>query len=428
MTRERLVIIGAGMAAGRVLDHLTAEAPDRFDITLFNAEPRGSYNRIMLSPVLAGETAYERIITHDVEWYARHGITTRFGERVRGIDRTARMVAGEQGHVTYDKLLIATGSRPVMIPLPGHDLEGVIGYRDLEDTMTMAGLAPGTKVVVIGGGLLGLEAAGGMAARGVEVTVVHLMGQLMERQLDAEAAGLLRASLEAKGIKVLCDAQSEEILGRNGRVAALRLKDGTELPCELLIMAVGIRPVGALGQQAGLAHGRAIQVDDQMRTSDPDIFAVGECVEHQGTTFGLVAPLFDQAAVVADTLLGREAAFVQKSLSTKLKVTGCDLFSAGDFADGERRENIIYRDLSRGIYKRLVIENDRLIGAVLYGETGDGPWFFDLIQSAQDIGPMRDTLIFGPAYNDTGGPPVDPLSAVAALPREARCNGLSELR
>ena len=427
MAREKLVIIGAGMAAGRVLDHLMEAAPDRFEITLFNAEPRGSYNRIMLSPVLAGEKSYDDIVTHDDAWYAAHGITTRFGERVTGIDPRAKTVASECGFVAYDKLLIATGSEPFVIPLPGHHLHGVITYRDLEDTMKMATLAPGTKAVVIGGGLLGLEAAAGMAARGIDVSVVHLMEHLMERQLDPEAAGLLQTSLERKGITVHCGAHSEEILGTDGHVRALRLKDGTELACDLLVMAVGIRPSVRLGQQAGLALGRAIQVNDHMCTSDPAIFAVGECVEHRDTTFGLVAPIFDQARVVVQTLLGEDAVFVQKSLSTKLKVTGCDLFSAGDFAHSDTREDILYRDPAQGIYKRLVLENNRLVGAVLYGDTADGTWFFDLIQSRQDIGAMRDTLIFGPAFHEDGGPPVDPLSAVAASPRKARCNGPAPL-
>jgi nitrite reductase (NADH) large subunit len=399
MSRERLVVIGAGMASGRVLDHLTAEGAE-FDITLFNAEPRGNYNRLMLSPVLAGEKRFEEIVTHDEDWYTRHGIATRFGERVIEIDRTRRVVVGERGAVPYDKLLIATGSTPVMIPLPGRDLKGVIAYRDLEDTETMINLGPDARAVVIGGGLLGLEAAAGMAARGVQVIVVHLMGHLMERQLDAEAAALLQASLAAKGIEVLCEAESQAILGRDGHVSGLALKDGRVLPCDLLVMAVGIRPAAALAQQAGLTVNRAIVVDDQMRTSDPDILALGECVEHHGTLFGLVAPLYDQAAVVAETLMGREAAFTQKSLATKLKVTGCDVFSAGDFADGEGRENLCFRDPAAGIYKRLILEQGRLIGAVMYGDTADGGWFFDLIRDGRDVSTARETLIFGPAYQD----------------------------
>ncbi len=425
MTKQKIVVIGAGMASGRVLEHLTDAAPDAFDITLFNAEPRGNYNRIMLSPVLSGEKTYEEIVTHDDAWYAEKGITCRFGEKVTKIDRDAKVVHGENGEVAYDKLIFGTGSNPFMIPLPGHDLEGVIAYRDLEDTERMMDMGEGKKVVVIGGGLLGLEAAAGMAARGADVTVVHIMGHLMERQLDEAAGYLLKKSLEEKGITCRLQANSKEIVGEDGHVKALMLDDGTELPCDLLVMAVGIRPNVALAQEAGLAVGRGIHVDDQMCTSDADVFAVGECVEHDGAVFGLVAPLYDQAKVLAQHILGEEAAFVQKSLSTKLKVTGCDLFSAGDFADGEGREDIVFRDPSRGVYKRLVIEGDVLVGAVMYGDTADGNWFFGLIKDKTPIDEMRDTLIFGPAYQ--GGAAVDPLSAVAALPLDAEicgCNGI----
>ena len=423
--KQKLVIIGAGMASGRVIEHLLNATPDAFDITLFNAEPRGNYNRIMLSPVLSGEKTYDEIVTHDAAFYAAGNITCRFGEKVLRIDRENKIVEGENGPVSYDKLLIGTGSDPFIIPLPGHDLNGVIAYRDLEDTHRMMTMGHGKQVVVIGGGLLGLEAAAGMAARGADVTVVHIMGHLMERQLDPTAGYLLKKSLEEKGISVRLQANSKEILGKNGNVRALLLDDGTELPCDLLVMAVGIRPNTALAMDAGLAVGLGIHVDDQMVTSDQDVLAVGECVEHQGALFGLVAPLYDQAKVAAQTLLGQSATFVHKSLSTKLKVTGCDLFSAGDFADAEGREDIVFRDPSRGIYKRLVIENDKLVGAVMYGDTADGNWFFGLIKDATPITEMRDMLIFGPAYQ--GGPAVDPLSAVAALPLDAEicgCNGI----
>ena len=422
---ERLVIIGAGMASGRVIEHLVEAAPDAYDITLFNAEPRGNYNRIMLSPVLAGDQTYADIVPHDDDWYAAHNVTCRFGEKVVSIDRDLKVVEGENGHVPYDKLIFGTGSNPFMIPLPGHDLDGVIAYRDLEDTQAMMEMGAGSKVVVIGGGLLGLEAAAGMAARGADVTVVHIMGHLMERQLDEAAGYLLKKSLEGKGITVKLQANSKEILGADGKVRALMLDDGTELPCDLLVMAVGIRPNVALAQQAGLAVGKGIHVDDQMCTSDADVFAVGECVEHDGALFGLVAPLYDQAKVLALTLLGDTAAFKQKTLSTKLKVTGCNLFSAGDFAEGEGREDIVLRDPAKGIYKRLVIEDDVLVGAVMYGDTADSNWFFQLIKDATPIDEIRETLIFGPAFQ--GGDTADPLSAVAALPRDAEicgCNGI----
>ncbi|WP_170582699.1 nitrite reductase large subunit NirB [Ruegeria arenilitoris] len=423
--KQKLVVIGAGMASGRVLEHLTETAPDAFDITLFNAEPRGNYNRIMLSPVLSGEKTYEDIVTHDGDWYAQRGIACRFGEHVVKIDREMKVVEGENGHVPYDKLLIATGSAPFIIPVPGKDLPGVITYRDLDDTNAMIdAAAKGGNAVVIGGGLLGLEAAAGLAERGMTVTVVHLMGHLMERQLDEAAGYLLRKDLERRGITVRTQASTKAILGE-GRAEAVLLESGETLPADLVVMAVGIRPETRLATDAGLDVARGIEVNAQMQSSDPDVLAVGECVEFDGHLFGLVAPLYDQAKVVANTLLGQPDAFVVKELATKLKVTGCDLFSAGDFAEGEGREDIVFRDPARGVYKRLVIEDDRLIGAVMYGDTADGSWFFGLIKDGTDIDEMRDTLIFGPAYQ--GGDTADPLSAVAALPPEAEicgCNGV----
>ena len=422
---QKLIVIGAGMATGRVLEHLTDASAD-IEVTLINAEPRGNYNRIMLSPVLSGDKTYTEIVTHDDAWYAQRNVTCRFGQKITTIDRAAKTVTTDTGDtLDYDKLLFGTGSNPFIIPLPGHDLEGVIAYRDLEDTNRMMDMTSCNKVVVIGGGLLGLEAAAGMAARGVDVSVVHIMGHLMERQLDEAAGYLLRKALVEKGITVHCQANSKEILGKDGHVKALLLDDGTELPCDLLVMAVGIRPNAKLAQEAGIAVGKGIHVDDQMLTSDADVLAVGECVEHNGAIFGLVAPLYDQAKVAAATLMNEPATFVQKELSTKLKVTGCDLFSAGDFADGEGREDIVFRDPARGVYRRLVLENNVVIGAVMYGDTADSNWFFGMIREKTDISDMRETLIFGPAYQ--GGSTADPLSAVAALPRDAEicgCNGI----
>ena len=421
---EKLVVIGAGMASGRMLEALSdAGAP--FDITLFNAEPRGNYNRIMLSPVLSGEKTYAEIVTHDEDWYSARGITTRFGEHVVGIDRARKVVIGQQGEVPYDKLVIATGSAPFMIPVAGRDLPGVIAYRDLDDTTTMIAAArPGAEAVVIGGGLLGLEAAAGLQMRGMKVTVIHLMGHLMERQLDASAGYLLQRALEARGITVHCKGATKAIMGKD-RVEAVLLEDGTVYGADLVVMAVGIRPETRLAVDAGIEVERGITVDDQMRTSDPSIFALGECVEHHQQLFGLVAPLYDQAKVLAATLMAEDAAFQPVQTATKLKVTGCDLFSAGDFADGPGREDIVFRDPGRGIYKRLVLEGDRLVGAVMYGDTNDGSWFFGLIKDRTDISALRETLIFGPAFQ--GGTPVDPMAAVAALPPDAEicgCNGV----
>jgi nitrite reductase (NADH) large subunit len=421
---QKLVVIGAGMASGRMLEQLFAAGGD-FDVTLFNGEPRGNYNRLMLSPVLSGEKTYDQIVTHDADWYAAHGVDCRFGEPVVRIDRVNRVVYSNAGGVPYDALVIATGSAPFIIPVPGKDLAGVCTYRDLEDTNAMiAASGPGSRAVVIGGGLLGLEAAAGMAARGAEVTVIHLMGHLMERQLDPAAGYLLQKDLERRGIRIHCKGATKAILG-NTRVEAVLLEDGTVYPADLVCMAVGIRPEVRLANDAHLDVGRGITVDDQMRTSDPAIFALGECVEHDKQLFGLVAPLYDQARALAATLLGQDAAFKPVQTATKLKVTGVDLFSAGDFADGPGREDIVFRDPGRGVYKRLILEGERLLGAVMYGDTADGSWFFDLIKQGRDVTDLRDTLIFGPAFQ--GGASANPLAAVAALPPDAEicgCNGV----
>lgn len=425
MMVERLVVIGAGMASGRMLEHLFDADPERFDVTLFNAEPRGNYNRLMLSPVLSGEKTYAEIVTHDDDWYAAQGVTCRFGEAITKIDRARTVVVGAKSEVPYDKLVIATGSAPFIIPVPGKDLPGVVTYRDLEDTNAMiAASSPGAKAVVIGGGLLGLEAAAGMAARGAEVTVIHLMGHLMERQLDPAAGYLLQKDLERRGIRIHCKGATKAILGTD-RVEAVLLEDGTVYPADLVCMAVGIRPEMRIATDAALEVERGITVSDQMGTSDPSIYALGECVEHQKQLFGLVAPLYDQAKVLAKTLLGEEAAFRPQQTATKLKVTGVDLFSAGDFAEAPGREDIVFRDPGRGVYKRLILKGQRLIGAVMYGDTGDGAHFFNLIKEGSDISADRDTLIFGPGF--AGGASVDPLAAVAALPLDAEicgCNGV----
>ncbi|SCY53365.1 nitrite reductase large subunit NirB [Paracoccus tibetensis] len=422
---KNLVVIGAGMASGRMLEHLFETAPGAYTVTLFNAEPRGNYNRLMLSPVLSGEKTYEQIVTHDEAWYQAQGVATRFGEAVTLIDREAQVVHGKNGAVPYDALVIATGSAPFIIPVPGHKLPGVVSYRDLEDTNAMITASrPGAKAVVIGGGLLGLEAAAGMAARGAEVTVIHLMGHLMERQLDPAAGYLLQKDLEKRGIRIHCKGATKAILGED-RVEAVLLEDGTVYPADLVCMAVGIRPETRLANDAGLEVARGITVNDQLQTSDPAIYALGECTEHDGQLFGLVAPLYDQAKVLAATLARQGAAFKPVQTATKLKVTGCDLFSAGDFADAPGREDIVFRDPGRGIYKRLILEGERLIGAVMYGDTADGAWFFDKIRSGADVTEGRDTLIFGPAF--AGGAQADPLAAVAALPPEAEicgCNGV----
>ena len=425
--KKKLVVIGNGMAPGRALEKLIEAAPDAYDITIFNAEPRVNYDRIMLSPLLSGEKSFEQIVIHGDGWYVKHGVTLYKGCTVTDIDREKKTVTSATGiTAAYDKLLIATGSQPIIIPIPGANLAGVLGYRDLDDVeaMMLAAKARG-RAVVIGGGLLGLEAAAGLKEQGMDVTVLHLMPTLMERQLDTTSGHLLQRAIEARGIKVITTANTKAILGAK-RVEAVELADGTRLPAEIVIMAVGIRPNAGLAKAAGITVNRGIVVDAGMHTSDPDIFALGECAEVEGQVFGLVAPLYEMANVAAAHLAGDAGAqFKASATATKLKVTGINLFSAGDFAEGKDREEIVLRDAARGIYKRLVLKDNKLVGVVLYGDTADGAWFFDLLKKGTDIAALRDTLIFGPAYASGGGQ--DPAAAVAALPDEAEicgCNGV----
>jgi len=424
-----LVVIGNGMAGCRAVEELIARDAGRYRVTIFGAEPRVNYNRIMLSPVLAGEKTFDDIVINDAAWYADNGIELVAGDPVAAIDRAAKIVTSRSGRsVRYDKLLIATGSDPFIIPVPGKDLSGVISFRDMDDVDHMLAAADrGGSAVVIGGGLLGLEAAHGLSLRGMKVTVLHLMPILMERQLDEAAAWLLKSALEARGQTVLTGADTAEILG-DGKVEAVRLKDGREIPADLVVMAVGIRPSVALARDAGLAVGRGIQVDDHMVTSDPDVLAVGECVEHDGQVYGLVAPLWDMCRALADGLVERPSGYRASVTSTKLKVAGLDVFSAGDFAGGEGCEDIVLRDASRGVYKRVVLKEDRIVGAVLYGDTADGSWYFDLMRRGEDISATRDLLIFGQAFASGGGQ-ADPKAAVAALSDGAEicgCNGVSK--
>lgn len=396
----KLVVIGAGMASGRLLEELLARAPEAYDITLFGAEPCGNYNRIQLSRVLAGDTKIDDIITHDDDWYRHHGITCRFGEAVVKIDRKTKRVISSGGVSPYDRLIIATGSASFFIPVSGNDLPGVVGFRDHADVTFMleAAKTPNSKAVVIGGGLLGLEAAAALDGQGMQVTVLHLAGHLMERQLDPAAGALLQRDLEKRGIRVICNAHTKAILG-HGHVEAIALEDGTILGADLVVMAAGIRPETRLATDAGLHVERGIVVDDTMQTSDPDILAVGECVEHDAIVYGLVAPLFEMAKVLARTLTGKQARFVAPAISTKLKVTGVALFSVGDFKDGDDREDIVFHDPAHNIYKRIILQNDRVIGAVMYGDTADSQWLLNFVVTGQNIGDIRDILIFGPAFH-----------------------------
>ena len=424
---QHLVVIGNGMAGGRAMEELFAKNRAPMKVTVFGAEPRVNYNRIMLSPVLSGEKAFQDIIIHDEDWYARHGVELRRGQSVVAIDRAARTVETAGGEkIGYDKLVIATGSQPFVIPVPGANLKGVVTFRDLDDVALMHEAAEkGGHAVVIGGGLLGLEAAAGLALKGMKVSVVHLMPTLMERQLDPSAGYLLQKAIEERGIEVFCAANTEAILGET-EVTGVRLKDGRVLPADIVVMAVGIRPNAVLAKSAGLDCNRGVLVDDHLRTSDTNIYAVGECVEHRGQCYGLVAPLYEMAKVLASELADeRPAGFTPTVTSTKLKVTGIDLFSAGDFSDDDSNNEVVLRDPSRGLYKRVVLRDNKVVGAVLYGDTADGAWYFDLLKKGEDVGAIRDTLIFGQAYQ--GGSPLDPTAAVAALPDDAEicgCNGV----
>ncbi len=425
--REQLVLVGNGMAGVRTLEELLKLAPDRYDITVFGAEPYGNYNRILLSPLLAGEKTVDDIMLNDDAWYRDHGITLYKGNKVTEIDRVRRRVIAADGTtVRYDRLLLATGSHPFMIPVPGRDLDGVIAFRDIHDVDRMLQASRDySKAVVIGGGLLGLEAANGLMKQGMEVTVVHLLDRLMERQLDKPAAALLKRSLEARGLTFLMEAQTAEILG-NGRVRGVRFKDGSEVAADLVVMGVGIVPNTDLARQAGLYCERGIVVNDTLQTYDPSIYAVGECAQHRGIAYGLVAPLFDQGRVAANHLANLGYARYEGSVtSTKLKVTGIDLFSAGEFNESANDEVLLMQDSAAGTYKKLVVRDNRIKGAVLYGDTIDGTWYFQLMREGTSIADFRKTILFG--QHDLGDAGHGVETRVMALPDSAEicgCNGV----
>ncbi len=426
--KEKLVLIGNGMAGIRTLEELLKlEEAGRYEISVFGDEPHPNYNRIMLSPVLAGEKTFDEIVLNNREWYAENGITLHAGDPVVEIDRVARQVKSTSGKsVAYDRLLIATGSTPFIIPVPGADLRGVIGFRDIKDVEIMLEIAAShKKAVVIGGGLLGLEAANGLMKNGMDVTVVHLMDTLMERQLDKPAANLLKASLEQKGLKFLMEAQTEAILG-DEHVTGVKFADGSTVEADLVVMAVGIRPNIELAQQAGIHCERGIVVNDTMQTFDPKIYSVGECVQHRGDCYGLVAPLFEQAKVCANHLAQLGYGRYEGSVtSTKLKVTGIDLFSAGEFNEEEGDETLVLQDAAQGVYKKLVIRDNRIKGAVMYGDTMDGTWYFQLLREGTDISSLRSTILFG--QHDLGDAGHGDETRVAMLSDDAEicgCNGV----
>ncbi len=429
MEKQKLVMIGNGMAGVRTLEELLKLAPDHYEITVFGAEPHGNYNRILLSPVLSGEMTLPEIMLNDLDWYRDNGITLHAGRKVVGIDRRQRVVTADDGTVaSYDRLLLATGSNPFILPVPGRDLPGVIAYRDIADTETMIATASAHRhAVVIGAGLLGLEAANGLLLRGMNVTVVHVGDWIMERQLDRTAGGMLQRSLEAKGMRfLLAHHTSELVQGESGRVAAIRFKNGDSIPADLVVMAAGIRPNIELAKAVGIQCNRGVLVSDTLQTFDPAIYAVGECAEHRGVAYGLVAPLFEQAKVCANHLaqfgIGRYTGSVT---STKLKVTGIDVFSAGDFSSADGTEDIVLHDPGLGIYKRVVVRDDKVVGAVMIGDTADGSWYFKLLKDQQDISNIRDHLLFGQhGLGDVGHKGE---TVAANLPDDAEvcgCNGV----
>ncbi|MGY4829591.1 nitrite reductase large subunit NirB [Sphaerotilaceae bacterium SBD11-9] len=436
MKKMKLVMVGNGMAGVRTLEELLKISPDLYDITVFGAEPHPNYNRILLSPVLAGEQTLDEIVLNPLSWYEENNIKLHLGKKVVEVDRNKRIVKAADGtEEPYDRLLIATGSNPFILPVPGKELEGVIAYRDIADTNTMIDAAAKYKhAVVIGGGLLGLEAANGLMLRGMQVTVVHIMPWLMERQLDDTAGKLLQKSLESRGLKFMIGAQTQALIGdqdggKGGRVMAVQFKDGTEVPADLVVMAAGIRPNTELAEKIGLHCNRGVVVNDTMQTiTDPRIYSVGECAAHRGIAYGLVAPLFEQGKVCATHLaefgIGR---YQGSQTSTKLKVTGIDLFSAGDFMGGDGCEEIVMSDPYGGVYKKLVIKDDKLIGACMYGDTVDGSWYFKLLREGRKIADIRDKLMFGESnIGDVGHEGHNKAAAMADSDEVCGCNGITK--
>ncbi len=429
--KQKLVVVGNGMAGMRTVEELLKIAPDMYDITVFGAEPHGNYNRIMLSPLLSGEKSLEDIMINDFEWYATNKITLHAGsdKKVVKVDRRNKVVYAADGtEAPYDRLLLATGSNPFIIPVPGKELKGVIAFRDISDVDTMLSAASNHEhAIVIGGGLLGLEAANGLLKQGMDVTVVHNLDILMNRQLDSTAAKYLQQALEQRGMKFKMSSNTSCLVGdEHSHVSAIKFDTGETLPADIVVMAAGIKPNTELAQSIGLYCERGIVVNDTMQTYDPSVYAIGECVQHRGELFGLVAPIWDQAKVCANHLAGYGIGiYKQKEVSTKLKVTGIDLFSAGNFLGENDSEHIVFQDPSRGVYKKLVLQDDKIIGSVLYGDTVEGSWYFNLMRDKTSVSDFREALIFGQHFvGDAGHQGVN---AIVDMPDDAEvcgCNGV----
>ncbi|MEO1206041.1 MAG: FAD-dependent oxidoreductase [Pseudomonadota bacterium] len=400
--RPRLVIVGNGMVGLRFVENLVDEAPSQFDVTVIGAEPRAAYNRVLLSPLLAGEITADDVAMKPADWYADNDISLRLGQRAQALDTVGKTITLDGGEtIPFDACVLATGSKPVRLPITGADqLRGVHTFRGFDDVSAFRAAASRDKpAVVIGGGLLGIETAYGLARAGVDVCLVHVMDRLMERQLDAEGGALLKTALEKRNIRVLLKASTDEIFGDgNGAVAGIRLKDGTEIEAGMVVMAVGVRADVDLAKNAGLEISRGIKVDDTLQTSAADVYAIGECAEHRGICYGLVEPGYEQAKLLVSHLAGVGSnPYSGNVLATNLKVSGVPVFSAGDFS-GEGASNIITRDRAQGAYRRLLVREDRLVGVVLVGDTADALWYRDLIAQDADISSCRDVLAFGRAF------------------------------
>ncbi len=426
---KKLVLIGNGMAGVKTLEELLKVTDEKFDITVFGSEPHGNYNRIMLSPVLADEKTIDEIMINDLDWYTDNDITLHTDSTITHIDRSSKTVVDDKSNsYDYDKLLIATGSNPFILPIEGHDLEGVIGFRDIADVDQMIDAAKNHKnATVIGGGLLGLEAANGLIKQGMNTTVVHLSEDLMDMQLDSTASQMLLLSLQQKGMQFKLKTQTQRLIaGNSGRVEKIEFSDGSTIYTDLVVMAVGIRPNIELAQKSGIHCEKGIVVNDAMQAFESSIYAVGECIQHRDRCYGLVAPLFEQARVCASHIAECNTGLYEGSItSTKLKVTGVDLFSAGNFKGSDTSEDLVFQDASRGVYKKIVIDSGKIVGSVLYGDTTDGAWYFQLMKNGDNVEDMRDRLLFGQAYaGDSAYGSTDMTASMDDSAEICGCNGV----
>jgi nitrite reductase (NADH) large subunit len=394
---SELVIVGSGMAATRLVETLRRRG-DRRSIAVLGAERALPYNRVLLSPLLAGEIDWQQLVSHPAEWYEQQDIALRLGHKVARIDRVAKRVECENGfRIGYGQLVFATGSGAAFPNLPGIDLPGVVAFREVGDaTRLQQAASRGERIVVLGGGLLGLEAATAMAARGATVTLVHRAAQLMNRQLDNVAAGYLQKAIERRGVTVStgrapvavrCAAEGEP------RATGVVLDDGTLLPADLVIAATGIVPATELAAAAGLTVGNGICIDDRLRTSDPDVFALGECCEHRGATFGLVAPIWQQVEVLVANLCGEARDFRVEPYVTMLKVSGIDVHTMGAMTHDAGTQVLAFQDRGRGVYKKLLLREQRVVGALLFGDIDDSQLFFRLVQERRTIGSNHCRLL-----------------------------------